>query len=168
MPRNKVSNDLDHVRKDPKPAKAPKEPPPKPWRLPKFIPVKITKPFTDGQSQLSSTTVAFDDPYAIFDLFFSEETLRTLVQHTNEYAFLYPGPETPGARTWIPTTIKEFQAYLEVSVWMGLHVESSVPDFWNKDPLRETVHEQVFTHISLKRWQQIDRFLHISKPLPLG
>ena len=68
MPCNEVSNDLDLVRKDPKPSKVLKEPPSKPWRLPKFSPVKITKPFTDGQSQLSSTTVAFDVPYAIFNL----------------------------------------------------------------------------------------------------
>ena len=150
MPRNKVSNDLDHVRKDPKPTKVPKEPPPKPWKLPKFTPVKIKKPFTDGEGQLPST-VASDDPYAIFNLFFNEETLKVLVQHTNEYAFLYPGPEKPDARTWFPTTVKEFRAYLGVSIWMGLHVESSISDFWNTNPLKGAVHEQVFKHISLKR-----------------
>ena len=63
------------------------------------------------------------------DLFFNEETLKTLVQHMNEYAFLYPKLETPDTCTWISTTIDEFQAYFEVSIWIGLHVESSVPDF---------------------------------------
>ena len=133
--------------------------------MPKFTPVKIKKPFTDGEDQLSST-VASNDPYAIFNLFFNEETLKVLVQHTNEYAFLYPGPEKPDARTWFPTTVKEFRAYLGVSIWMGLHVESSISDFWNTNPLKGAVHEQVFKHISLKRWQQIDRFFHVSKPLP--
>ncbi len=142
-----------------------KNPPPKPWPLLKYTPVKIIKPFTDGQGQLPNT-IASDDPYAIFGLFFDEETLKILVQHTNEYAFLYPASETPDSRKWWPTTVKEFRAYLRTSIWMGLHVESSVPDFWNKDSLKGAVYEQVFKHISLKRWQQIDRFFHVSKPLP--
>ena len=47
---------------------------------------------------------------------------------------------------------------------MGLHTESSIPEFWNTDPLKGPIHEQVLKHISVKRWQQIDRFFHISKP----
>ena len=47
-------------------------------------------------------------------------------------------------------------------------VESSISDSWNTNPIKGAIHEQVFKHISLKRWQQIDRFFHISKPLPLG
>ena len=92
--------------------------------------------------------------------------IKKLVRHTSEYAFLNPGPESPETRTWFPTTIKEFRAYLGASVWMGLHTESSIPEFWNTDPSKGPIHEQVSKHISLKRWQQIDRFFHISKPKP--
>ena len=164
MPRNKVSDDLDHVRKDPQPSYTPKEPPPKPWGLPKYKPVKIREPWTNGESQLPST-IAPDDPYTIFQLFFNHDTLETLVRHTNEYAFLNPGPENE-SRTWFPTTVKEFQAYLGANIWMGLHVESTIPEFWNTDPLKGPIHDQIIKHISLKRWQQIDRFFHISKPSP--
>ena len=126
MPRNKVSNDLDHVRQDPKPKTAPKGPPPKPKRLPKYTPVKIRQPYTNDQGNLS-TTIAPNNPYAIFSLFFNESTLKVLVQHTNEYAFLYPGPEN--ARIWFPPTVKEFRAYLEMSIWMDLHSESDITEF---------------------------------------
>ena len=163
MPRNKTSNDLDHVKKDPKPSRTPKGRPPKPWPLPKYKPVKIKQPWTNGHSQLPST-ITPDDPYAIFNLFFTDQTIETLVRHTNEYAFLNPGPETSESRTWFPTTVKEFRAYLGVSIWMGLHIESSIPEFWNIDPIKGPIHEQVLKHISVKRWQQIDRFFHISKP----
>ena len=105
-----------------------------------------------------------NDPYAIFSLFFNEEALQVLVQYTNEYAFLNPGPKGPKARVWFPTTVKEFKAYLGVSIWMRLHIESSIPEFWNSDPLKGPIHDQVLKHISLKRWQQIDRYFHISKP----
>ena len=84
MPRNKTSNDLDHVKKDPKPSRTPKGRPPKPWPLPKYKPVKIKQPWTNGHSQLPST-ITPDDPYAIFNLFFTDQTIETLVRHTNEY-----------------------------------------------------------------------------------
>ena len=149
---------------DPKPTKAPKGAPPRPWPLPKYAPVKITKPFTHGHGYLPGSIT--NDPYTIFSLFFHEEALKILVQNTNEYAFLNPGSET--SRTWIPTTVKEFKAYLGASIWMGLHLESRTPEFWNNDPLKGPIHEQVSKHISLNRWQQIDRYLHVSKPHPVG
>ena len=161
MPRNKVSNDLDHVKKDPKPSKTIKERPPDPWPLPTFVPLRINNPLARGQGYLPDT-VTPDDPYEIFSLFFSNEAIQTLVSHTNKYAFQYPGPER--GRRWFPTTVKEFRAYLGVSIWMGLHIESSIPEFWNMDPIKGPLHEQVFRHISLTRWQQIDRFFHISEP----
>ena len=40
----------------------------------------------------------------------------TLVQHTNKYAFMNPGPENPDSRTWFPTTVKEFLA------WLGAYI----------------------------------------------
>ena len=128
MPRNKVSDDLDHVKLDPKPSKTPKGRPPAPWPLPTYTPLRITKTRTHGQGQLLNT-IAPDDPYAIFSLFFSIEAIQILVQHTNEYAFVNPGPENPNSRPWYPTTVQEFLAWLGVSIWMGLHPESSIPEF---------------------------------------
>ena len=47
---------------------------------------------------------------------------------------------------------------------MGLHTESLVPEYWNQNCLKGPLHPMIFDHISLKRWQQIDRFLRISRP----
>ena len=74
MPRNRVSNDLDHVKKDPKPLKTPRGDPPRLWPLPKFKSVQINQPWSHGQSRLPSN-IALDDPYAIFSLFFNEEVI---------------------------------------------------------------------------------------------
>ena len=161
MPRNKISNDLDHVKQDPKPSTVPKGYPPDPWPLPTYVPLKIKQRRTHGQGQLPNT-IAPDNPYAIFNLFFSDETIQILVHHTNKYAFHNPGPETD--RPWFPTTVKEFRAYLGVSIWIGLYIKSSIPEFWNIDPLKGPIHELVYKHIDLIRWQQIDRFFHILKP----
>ena len=92
-----MSNDIDYIPKDPQPEKAPKEPPPKPKPLPKFKPLQIKRPFTHGHGLLPDTIPS--NPYTIFSLFFTEPTLESLIQYTNEYAFLYPGPKSGSART---------------------------------------------------------------------
>ena len=97
MPRNKVLNDIDHVRKDPQPEKAPKEPPPQPKPLPKYKPIQIKRLFTYGYSLLPNTTS--NSPYTIFSLFFTELILETLVQYINKYTFSFPRPKTPHSRT---------------------------------------------------------------------
>ena len=78
MPRNKVSNDLDHVKQDPKPKTAPKGPPPEPKQLFKYTPVKIRQLYIDGQGNLPAI-IAPNNFYAIFSLFFDESTLKILV-----------------------------------------------------------------------------------------
>ena len=100
MPRNKVSNDLDHVKKDPKPSKTPKGPPPSPWPLPKYTPVDIKKPWTNGISQLPDI-IAPDNPYTIFNLFFNDQVIEILVRHINLYTFLdisLKNTKKPGSR----------------------------------------------------------------------
>ena len=51
---------------------------------------------------------------------------------------------------------------------MGLYIESGIKDFWNTDPEKGYIYYQILKYISLKRWQQIDRFFYILKPLPPG
>lgn len=48
MPRNRESDDVDHVPIDPKPSKVSKKPPPTPWPLPEFTPMLIENPLTYG------------------------------------------------------------------------------------------------------------------------
>ena len=85
--------------------------------------------------------------------------------HTNQYAEFYASPaDKPFARKWYPTTVGEVRAYLGTYIWMGIHPESAIKDFWNTNPDKGPLHQRVREHISLVRWQQIDRFLHISPP----
>ena len=47
---------------------------------------------------------------------------------------------------------------------MGVFPSSEVKEFWNTNPTKGPIHERLREAISLVRWQQIDRFLHISPP----
>ena len=162
MPK-RVSDDIDHVPIEP-PAKKLKKHPPKQWLLPKFKPQAITGALTYGYGSLPKNA-SHDDPYSIFCLFFTKDILQIIANHTNEYAELYNSPVTPYSRVWHPTTAKELKAFIGTYIWMGVHPETAIEDFWNTNPELGPIHEAVTKHISRNRWQQIDRFLHISKPV---
>ena len=163
MGRNRVSDDADHIPTDPKDVRPSKAPPPAEWPIPDFQPREINNDLTHGEGNLPDH-VKPDDPYAIFSLFFDDSTLGILAQNTNKYAELNPAPSTPYARPWRPTTIAELRAYIGVYIWMGVHPESSIESYWSTNSTKETIHYAVTKHISCNRWQQIDRFFHISAP----
>ena len=164
MPRKRVSDDIDHVPIDPKPSRIPKKKPPPPPSPPKHVPILINNPLFHGHSQLPEH-IKLDDVYSIFCLFFSDEILFNICQNTNQYAEFYPSKDDKlYARKWYPTTVSELRAYLGAWIWMGVFPSSEVEDFWNSSPRKGPVHKQLREAISLKRWQQIDRFFHISSP----
>ena len=165
MPRNRVSTDVDHVIPDPRPSNPAKKPPPAPWPKPQYAPIQIQQPYSIGAGQLPSY-IDPSSPYDVFSLYFDESCLQTLVNHTNKYAELHaPKPEQGRAyRPWQATTTKELRAYIATWIWMGLHQDLPIESFWNQDLRCWSRHTEVSSHISKNRWQQIDRFLHISEP----
>ena len=162
MVGNKVSNDLDHVRKEIPSTRNAKGPVPIPWQAPEFEPLKIERKY--GKSKLPNELNA-DDPLAVFELFFDESVLKRLADHTNQHAQLCPDPEdAPYARSWKPTSPKELRAWLATYIWMGVHPEPDVATYWNTNDDNGPQHRMVTNHISRNRWQQIDRFFHVSAP----
>jgi hypothetical protein len=51
-------------------------------------------------------------------------------------------------------------------MYMGIHKEPEIAMYWNTDPSNGPLHPLVRRNIGLNRWQQLDRFFHISKPKP--
>ena len=165
MPYNSTSDDVDYVVPDPKPSNAVRKPPPAPEPLPDYEPMPIKEPYRTGVHNLPST-VDINDPYAIFSLFFDHSILKTLARHTNKYASLHqPDPaKYPKHRPWKPTTWKELRAYIAAYIWMGLHKDLAVDEFWKENEWGTPIYPEVSNFIGRERWQQIDRFFHISDP----
>ena len=89
--------------------------------------------------------------------------MERLKNHTNEFAAEHEAKnQAPHARPWYPTTIKELRAFLATYIYMGVSREANIKDYWNTDPSKGAIHLLVTRHISLVRWQQIDRFFRIS------
>ena len=164
MPRKRVSDDVDHVPIDPKPSKIPKINPPPPPPPPQHVPILINNSLLHGQSRLPEHILPYD-VYKIFSLFFNNDVLSTIRDNTNKYAECHPSEDDkPFIRKWAKITVPELRAYIGVYIWMGLYPETTVKDFWNTDIDKGPVHERIRQAISLKRWQQIDRFLRICSP----
>lgn len=166
MPHKRISDDIDHVPVDPKPTKKPRKKPPEPWTLPAFEPVAIADNLTYGQSQLPDPTMA-ESPYAVFSLFFIDDILAIIRDHTNEYAqaeIQKLKRQNEKSRSWKNTSIGKLKTYLKAYVWISVHEKSAISNYWNSDPNSGLIHIRLKDSISLIRWQQIKRFLHISKP----
>jgi hypothetical protein len=51
--------------------------------------------------------------------------------------------------------------FISLIIYIGIHIEPSIPMYWNSDPTRGPIHI-IKNHISLIRFEQIKRYCHIS------
>ena len=117
-----------------------------------FIPVKIDD--FEYIIQLPED-VSCDDPISIFDLYYSPRIIDQLVQYINQFV---REPEDPGklrsqARNWYPTCRAELYTYLAIRVYMTIHGENEIPDYWNKSETAP-VHS-ISKHMSRDRFQEL-------------
>ena len=70
----------------------------------------------------------------MFKLFWTDELIDKLVEYTNKNAELHPPLEDAQfPRRWKLTSRQELYVYLAVLIHIGLHIESSIKDYWHKD-----------------------------------
>ena len=150
----------------------PKKSPPAPWALPQFDPLPLESFSENSQNFNFPSTINRSKPLELFSLFITDKIMEALAKHTNQYAASYyaqNSPEPHGrhrSRPWSDTAISELKVYIGAYVWMGLHPESEVAEFWNTDGAKGPLHPHLTAAISKTRWQQLDRFFHISPPRP--
>jgi hypothetical protein len=92
----------------------------------------------------------------IFQLFWSPEILQDIVRNTNKNEF---GPGKPKPRhsrewNWKETSLSELYAYLGIRIYMGLHKENRIHNYWYHK-LGIARHPEVQQAISLMRFEVI-------------
>ena len=103
---------------------------------------------------------------AIFKLFLTEEVLEKLTFNTNLYAIL-SGCFKDGARECKRVKMKELKVWFGIFRLMGVRKEPRVEDYWRPADGVNSYHG--FTeHMRLARWQQINRYLHVTLPRVLA
>ena len=167
MPRK--SNDIDLVPKDQRPITRRKRQPPNSEPMPQFEPLKI--PNKIGYSKLSPSIT---NAYNIFTVFFTTEIFQTLADSTNKNAKLILSRQDHSTlkkpRPWVDTTVDEMRAFVAFWIYMGIYKMPRIDQYWGKGDRRKSsrirpTSEYVQNQMSLIRWQQINRFFHISAPV---
>ena len=105
------------------------------------------------------------EPYELFSLFIPEDLYATISRHTNLYADLHAGhsrPWKPGcSRPWKPTTPGDIKIFFAAIFYMAAWGSLPIDAYWRSG---EVVFTRLQESISQTRFEQIQRFLHISDP----
>ena len=98
-----------------------------------------------------------------FNLFFAPDLFDTIVRNTNVYAGFerLKKEEHEGTREWTPLIVPELRIFIGAIIYMGVHIAPNIETYWNTDRSKAPLHT-IPLHISLRRYQQIKRYLHIS------
>lgn len=126
-----------------------------------FIPMDV--PEFDPQVILPSHINALD-ALGIFSQFFPDPILDIIVENTNNIEGRAQGPWQPHARAldWVQLTRKELKTYIAILIYMSLHFERKLEDYWSMEP--DTPFHIIPRYISLRRFQIIHRRLRIHCP----
>ena len=127
-----------------------RSPPPPPKSTPEFTPYSI-----DEQAfcvripeQISSTS-----PAAIWAGIF-EGCWPRIVSNTNQCA-------RQNQSRWKDADISEIQAFVGLQIYMGIHHEPDVKDYWEVDVNQQQRHTLVVETMSRNRFQDLNRFFHV-------
>lgn len=104
-------------------------------------------------------------PFEVFKHFWDYQVFELLVKNTNEYAAKMRGPELPKGifqvRNWKPVTLSEMKRFVAQLIFMGVHGCKSLVEFWRKECWGRGGGKKAKEKLSLRRFQQIKRYLHI-------
>src|SRR2546421_213827 len=135
-------------------------------QIPKFEAMELEN--IKGSSQIPCTS----SPKDLFSLFFTDSVLDRIVRCTNFNAERVRADsvatrakniwfhDSLNQRPWKPVTSYEILAYLGILIYMGIHVEPYINDYWNTNK-DDPIHQLVRKTMSNNRWKQIDRYFHI-------
>ena len=90
----------------------------------------------------------------IFNLFFSDNQVRSIVTESNRYAAQEIGS---GEKQW-STTTEEICAYFGFMILMGVNQLPKIRDYWSTNPMLH--YAPIANRISRDRFEEITRFLH--------
>jgi hypothetical protein len=126
-----------------------------------FDPIELEQ-HRDAQPLLPPTFSATSHPFDYFALFFTHDLFKTITTNTNRYAAtqrIRAGEE--GMREWTDLLVDELYVFIGAIIYMGIHEEPDTSMYWNTDFNKGPLHA-LPSHMSLRRYQQIKRYCHIS------
>jgi hypothetical protein len=106
--------------------------------------------------------VDIKEPLALFSLFINDELWEIVAQNTNTYAEVKRRGKEEHTRPWTPTYASEIKVFIGILIYMGVHKEPRIEHYWRRDLTKGPLHT-IPLHMSLVRFEQLKRYLHISR-----
>jgi len=124
-----------------------------------------TGPDREPQLRLPSD-ININDPYALFSLFWPENMWQIISRNTNLYAIKQRlgRVQSEFMRPWFDTSAIEIKVFIAILIYMGIHDSKRTDFYWRNDISSGPIHTPQL-YMSLNRFEQIKRYLHISQPL---
>ena len=114
-----------------------------------------------------------DNPFALWQLFFTPNHMQLLAIYTNMNAKMYyqknadQFDQLKHPRRWHNVTIHDLYAFFAIHIYMGIHKEPRICDYWNQH-IDKPLHPLVYTAMANNRFEMIERFFHVSNPEESG
>jgi hypothetical protein len=117
-----------------------------------FKPMKL--PYWDWEIILPEN-VSPDDPITLFSMYYTPEIIDLIVKKTNEYRREPRDDSCPRARAddWYPTCSGEIYIYFAIRIYMTLHIENEISDYW-KTSKNGPIHP-IRNYMSRDRFQEL-------------
>ena len=100
-------------------------------------------------------------PIDYFNLFFTPDLFDIITRNTNTYASHERLKNEERAQEWTPLISSELRVFIGALIYIGIHIAPNIETYWNTDRSKAPLHT-ISLHISLRRFEQIKRYLHIS------
>ena len=109
-----------------------------------------------------------DNPVSLFQLFCPISLVQKWVEWTNSWvAYLLAAESSPNARllAWKATTVEEVYVWLAILIYIGIHTEKRVADYWvaSTPGILKPTHP-IIKWMTYARFQLIFRYIRIFPP----
>ncbi len=109
-----------------------------------------------------SSDISSLDAASLWDLYFFFEMLQTIAKHINIYineSHRWEKERDSKVRSFLNTDELKLKTYFEICIYMSLHKESQVSDYWNIK-LNKSLHSLIQEAMTLNRYKNIDRNMY--------
>jgi hypothetical protein len=95
-----------------------------------------------------------DNPITIFTLYYTPEIIKQIIENTNLNSRQLKDLSKPKARvySWVPITSREIYVYFAICIYMTLHIENEIIDYWNTQKIM-LIHP-ISKYITCDRFQE--------------
>jgi Transposase IS4 len=117
-----------------------------------FVPMKL--PHFGWEIHLLEN-VSPDDPITLFTMYYTSEIMDMIVEHTNNCMREPKDNTRPYARAneWYPTNRGELYVFFAIRIYMTLHVDNEISDYWDKSNLAPK--HEITKYMGRNRFQEL-------------